>query len=630
MGEAPVTPIVFHERDTDTAAHAHLTGTWLHAARALWAVLAILTFAAFVAAVPVAHQVFFDQGPQYADALVQLGITPFTFAVLRMVRDLLMALVFFVVGVFLFWHRSDNWMTIFVSLMLIMFGAIVANGIPLMQFGVGTAWARMVMALFGIGHSLFIVFLMIFPDGRFVPRWTAAASVFWSAWYVLSGFLPYEPFSVFKLPGSSMYFVMLASYLTGVVSQNIREKQYTRAQAQQVKWVSFGLFSALIGYLVLFLPRIFFPALTEPTVAGVIYELAASGISLIAMSMIPVSIVFSALHYRLWEVDFVINRSLVYGGLTFLLGIFFVLDVLIIQWLAQRITGQDQVPLAFAISAVLVGATFQPTRQRVQRLIDQQLYGINVDYRRGNTPGLAVGALVGTKIGPYEVQESIGRGGMAEVYRGIHPTLGRPVAIKILPPRLAAEADFRTRFEREAQTIAGLRHPNIVQIYDFGVADGLHYMVMEYIAGEDLGARIRRIGRMTPLEVLHIGCDIASALDHAHQQGIVHRDVKPSNVMMQPGTMSGGEQSAERAILTDFGIAKLVTGSTGLTKTGMMGTLDYIAPEQIRASNEVDGRADLYALGVMIYQMLTGKLPFEADNPGAVLIAHSSQPPTRA
>jgi eukaryotic-like serine/threonine-protein kinase len=186
--------------------------------------------------------------------------------------------------------------------------------------------------------------------------------------------------------------------------------------------------------------------------------------------------------------------------------------------------------------------------------------------------------------------------------------------------------------------VAALKHPNVVQIFDFGDTDGFYYMVMEYIAGNDL-SRLLRDGGLLPLDqttaLLH---DIASALDYAHGQGLVHRDIKPSNVMLEAKD-EGGRQKAEipsssfilrpssfRAVLTDFGIAKIVGGSSGTTKTAMMGTLDYMAPEQIRASGEVDARADVYAFGVMAYQMVTGGLPFVGDNPGAVLMAHMQQP----
>jgi hypothetical protein len=235
------------------------------------------------------------------------------------------------------------------------------------------------------------------------------------------------------------------------------------------------------------------------------------------------------------------------------------------------------------------------------------------------------GLAVGTRIGSYEVLELLGRGGMAEVYKGLHTRLDRTVAIKVLSSNLALEADFRARFEREARAIAGLRHPNIVQMFDFGDVEGLYFMVMEFIAGKDLAHLIAETGPL-PLELARsLAEDVASALDYAHFQDLVHRDVKPSNILLQISDV----MPRPRAILTDFGIAKILGGDTGATKTGlMMGTLNYMAPEQIRSSGRVDGRADVYALGVVTYQMLTGSLPFQADNPGAMMLAHLQTPPT--
>ena len=231
------------------------------------------------------------------------------------------------------------------------------------------------------------------------------------------------------------------------------------------------------------------------------------------------------------------------------------------------------------------------------------------------------GSLVGLQIGRYEVLEFIGRGGMAEVYKGRHTRLDRNVAIKVLPPGLATEADFRERFEREALSIAALRHPNIVQVFDFGDLEGMYYMVMDFIPGPALARRLREAGRLPLPQALSLLEGLAGALDYAHAQGIVHRDVKPSNVMLDEcgdGTW--------RPILTDFGIAKIVAGGAQATQTGMLGTLDYMAPEQVRASREVDGRADIYALGVMAFQMLTGRLPFTGDSPGQIMLAHLQKP----
>ena len=240
--------------------------------------------------------------------------------------------------------------------------------------------------------------------------------------------------------------------------------------------------------------------------------------------------------------------------------------------------------------------------------------------RTGSTPGeRKSGVWTGRRLGTYEVLEPLGRGGMAEVYKGRHTRLDKMVAIKVLPLEVADDPNFRARFEREARAVAALKHPHIVQVFDFGDVDGTYYMVMDYVAGKDLAHRMRETGALPLAHVAPLAQHIASALDYAHAQGLVHRDVKPSNVMLEAG-------ATPRAILMDFGIAKiLASGQTGPTRSGMIGTLDYMAPEQINASAAIDGRADVYSLGVMVYQMLTGQLPFSGESPGAVLMAHLQQ-----
>jgi len=238
------------------------------------------------------------------------------------------------------------------------------------------------------------------------------------------------------------------------------------------------------------------------------------------------------------------------------------------------------------------------------------------------------GLLTGSRIGQYEILELIGRGGMAEVYKGRHTRLDRPVAVKVLSANLAAEGDFRKRFEREARSIAALKHPNIVSVFDFGDVEGLYYMVMEFVAGQSLAQFIAQAGILPLAQALPLMIDLASALDYAHAQGIVHRDIKPSNVMLDAVHPTETNSLGLRAILTDFGIAKLLTTKEGTKTDGLTGTLDYMAPEQIRAAHDLDGRADVYALGVVFYQMLTARLPFYGDNPAAILMGHLQvQPP---
>ncbi|MDX1992262.1 MAG: serine/threonine-protein kinase [bacterium] len=243
----------------------------------------------------------------------------------------------------------------------------------------------------------------------------------------------------------------------------------------------------------------------------------------------------------------------------------------------------------------------------------------------GNSTGEAH-SLTGRHLGSYEVRQVIGRGGMGEVYLGYHPLLERTVAIKIMRPEFVDEAELRKRFEREARTVAKLRHANIVTMYDFGQLENLYYMVMEYIDGYTLAEALHHVRQYTPSEALPIITEVASALDYAHSHGIVHRDVKPSNVMLQ--RLGDTINDAQRAILMDFGITKVIGLNEHLTDTDRpVGTYDYMAPEQVLGERSLDRRADIYALGIMVYQMLTGQLPFRAKTTARLVFAHLKQTP---
>jgi serine/threonine-protein kinase len=220
-------------------------------------------------------------------------------------------------------------------------------------------------------------------------------------------------------------------------------------------------------------------------------------------------------------------------------------------------------------------------------------------------------------LGHCEIRSILGSGGMAVVYRGYQPNLDREVAIKVLPPTYKKDPAFLERFKLEARAMAQLAHPNIVTIHDFGEENDRLFIVMAYIAGGTLRDRLG--GPMNPqLVVRHIR-DVASALAYAHERQIVHRDVKPANVLLD------GEG---RGILSDFGIAKVMAAREGVTRVGAgVGTPEYMSPEQCRGT-VVDGRADIYALGVLAYEMLTGRTPFIADDYAALAHAHIYETPT--
>lgn len=227
--------------------------------------------------------------------------------------------------------------------------------------------------------------------------------------------------------------------------------------------------------------------------------------------------------------------------------------------------------------------------------------------------------LVGSTIGQYKIVEKLGRGGMSTVYKGCQVALDRYVAIKVLDPTVSSDELFLTRFQREAQAVALLRHPHIVQIYDFGNVDDMYYMVMEYVDGQSLRERLKAVaakGEYMPIqEVLGIVWSIASALDYAYQRGIIHRDIKPGNILLS---------SDGQAVLGDFGIAQIMKSSR-LTLSGLVGTPNYMSPEQGQGL-EIDQRTDVYSLGIVTYEMLTNQIPFSSDTPFAVVMAHVTRP----
>ncbi|MFF8289561.1 serine/threonine-protein kinase [Streptomyces sp. NPDC016309] len=242
---------------------------------------------------------------------------------------------------------------------------------------------------------------------------------------------------------------------------------------------------------------------------------------------------------------------------------------------------------------------------------------------REDLPGGRPSGLVGKQIADYRVEDEIGRGGMAVVYRARDLRLDRSVALKLLAPELARNDTFRKRFAHESRVAAAIDHPHIVPVFEAGEAEGVLYIAMRYVAGQDLRALLDREGPLPPDKAGRIAAQVASALDAAHAHDLVHRDVKPGNILVAPGTDS---EHPEHAYLTDFGLTKKSLSLTGFTSVGQfVGTLDYVAPEQI-SGRPVDGRCDVYSLGCVVFETLAGVPPFRRDDDMALLWAHQYDP----
>ncbi len=226
---------------------------------------------------------------------------------------------------------------------------------------------------------------------------------------------------------------------------------------------------------------------------------------------------------------------------------------------------------------------------------------------------------VGATFAGHTILAVAGRGAMGMVYRARHDERGRELALKVIAPELAEDREFRIRFQREFEAEVAIRHPHIVRVYGAGAKDGRLFVTMQYVEGTDLAALLRNDNRLEPQRAAAIVAKVADGLDAAHARGIVHRDVKPANVLIADG---------DYPILTDFGLAKNVNATVApLTVAGsFLGTCDYAAPEQLLGEH-IDARVDIYALGCMLYQAVTGKVPFPRPVAAATMLAHMDEPP---
>ncbi len=233
---------------------------------------------------------------------------------------------------------------------------------------------------------------------------------------------------------------------------------------------------------------------------------------------------------------------------------------------------------------------------------------------------------IGTQVADYLIERTVGRGGMSTVYLATDVTLGRKVALKILPPDLSEDPAFRERFIRESRLAASIDHPNIVPVYEAGEEDGVLYIAMRYVEGTDLWARIRDLGFLEPQAAVSVITQAAAALDAAHARGLVHRDVKPGNILLAPGI---GADRRDHVYLADFGLTRHALSASGVTLSGQfVGTVDYCAPEQIKGE-PIDGRADVYSLGAVLFECLTGRAPYQSNSEAAVLWGHiQGRPPS--
>jgi len=469
--------------------------------------------------------------------------------------------------------------------------------------------------------SFVFLFLISVPDGNAKPRWLIR---------LIPPFLVYDTarYLIFFVFGSAQIqtlrpIVFLINLLFGLLGGVVMIHRYryrsTPIQRQQFKWLFLGLNISLS--LVALIQTFRFITLRFGGTAP-LNSLFGSIILSGAGILIGVSILLAIFRYGLWDVDLTVNRSLVTFIVTLILTMLFGVLFLTTQLVLQKILGNVQNELAIGISALIIGGTFNPIRLRVRHFVDRRLYGFRFDLNQLERHKEEIdiqnpGALTGLSLGGYELLDVIGRGGMGEVYKGFGN--GKQVAIKVLQNEYLFDKKTHQRFRREGEIT--LNHPHIVKTIGGGEENNLVYIIMEYVEGKTLKEVIAEQHTISLEDIRDYFSNLAGAIDYAHAQGYIHRDIKPSNIML----CLNPDNETYKAMLMDFGVAKFLDNSSSLTGSSAVGTIDYMAPEQIKDSTTVDFRADIYALGVVVYQTLSGTLPFKGSL-AQVLFAHVNQP----
>lgn len=528
-------------------------------------------------------------------------------------------LIYYAVGLLIFMRKRNDRIGMFTAYFMIFFGA---GGIWWAQYtpdptGTLNQYSLYLPFAFGaIAWLMLFTFVYIFPDGRIVPRWVIPS-------WVMSLLLPI----FWGVPSSSEFYagnwdglLFIATHGTVLVlacgSQVYRYRHISSPiQRQQTKWVVSGLVMTMVLWI---FTNLLYLSFDPSTIA---YDFAAVVNDLVAI-IIPISLAFAMLRSRLWDIDLIINRSLVYAivagvDLTFLFGAIVGL---------QLIFGQTEPIVAIIIALVLSLAVYRPLSHISRQIIDRRVYHLRFQVadlhkahrHRSKQQITNAGDYSGKTFGKYQILDVIGKGGMGEVYKA--ESNGKTIAIKTLLSDKADDPELITRFQREAEAGQTLQHPNIAHVYDIGAEGETIYMVMDYLEGRDLSSWLKEYGTVSLAMAQDIMRDLSSALDYAHAKGFIHRDIKPSNIMLVPNR----DNETYRTVLMDFGITKIKDANT-LTGTGAVGTIDYMAPEQIMDAKTVDHRADIYALGIVLYEMIVGKRPF-TGGPGQVLFAHLQQP----
>jgi serine/threonine-protein kinase len=477
-----------------------------------------------------------------------------------------------------------------------------------------------------------LALLLLFPTGRFEPPWAGWLLALWAAYQVTAVAWPaLAPPLALGRPASPAQWLVIgwhaAWLLLGLGLQARRLARAPSAPArQQTKWLLLGALTVAAGGLLLLLPHWLLPLERAPGLLGVVYTLLSPPLLGLLLLAWPASLSAAATRAGLWEVDYLANRALVYGPLLAVLG---GLSGALLVALERLVPGEPV--LTFAVTAVLAGLLYRPLRDGLEAWVDRRLFGLASDYRArpaGPGPELEHHALAG-----YTRLQPLGAGEFGRTFRALPPTPGPAVTLTVLPPALSADAGVRARFGPALAAACALEHPNLSRVYASGEAEGRLYVASETLVGQELSSFLLINGRLGLPRALPILAELARGLDALHAAGQAHGDVRLAHVMLVlrepehlprdarfPSRVAFLPSEAFRTVLLHVGLARAV--ESGLRGGG----LPYLAPERLRGA-PASAPADLYALGVLAYQMLAGMLPFASPSPTALAIAHLRQSP---
>lgn len=583
-----------------------------------WIILALGYGLFYIAAIPPMMDSFTrDANQLFSSALPQLGMTPASYAGFFLFLNLFTPGVAGIVAVLIFWKRPDDRMALLMSCTMITF--LITVGRAAIAFTVAYPdlfWIPTILRM--IGGTCAAAIFCLFPNGQFIPRW--------SIWYLVIGIVVLGPIlndiRAYTQPNVTNPIALISgAYLAiGMGFQIWRYKYHsTRTERQQTKWVVYGLGVAVLFATTFVIIDVLGPSsiINNPLIRLIYRLFANTFLIFLPIAFAPIAVSIAITRNRLWAIDLLINRSLVVFITTFVVGLTFLIGLAIIQTVFQNTFSGMPVVLV----ALGAGMSFNPLRGRVQQLLDRRFYRWRFDLNQlaaaeQGQSSTKFGILTGQTIDGYRVESLVGKGGMGEVYRAQKDS--HVYAFKTLLQ--GATTDQIERFKREIAAMEQLQHPHIVRFFKAGLTPS-PYLILEYIDGVNLGTYLGQRGRFAPEDALLIARGIAAALDYAHAKGVIHRDLKPANILIR----SAYDGASVTPLLVDFGVAKLSDGAS-LTGTGAVGTINYMAPEQIQSSKRVTHKADIYAFGIILFEMLAGEPPFKGDL-GQILFAHLQQPP---